>query len=68
MLLRVFSAMDRLRYDGSARFRPVRTHRYPGNRKFPPDQMEVSQGEQGEEMAVFLEDSGISPCGSPTGA
>ena len=51
---RVFPAPDGSRNSLSGRFRPVRTHRSLGGHQFPPDQVEVGQGEQGEELRGVL--------------
>ena len=54
VLVRVFSASDGSRTGLSARFRQVWTDCSLCDRQFPPDQMEVGQGEQGEEMGRVL--------------
>ena len=54
LLVRVFSASDGSRTGHSARFRLVWTDCFLCDRQFPTDQMEVGQGEQGEEPGLFL--------------
>ncbi len=54
VLVRVFPVPSGLRNVLSDRFRPVWTHCALCGRQFPPDQMEIGQGEQGEELGGVL--------------
>ena len=54
VLMRVFSASDGSRTGHSARVRPYWTDLSLCDRQFPSDQMEVGQGELGEEMGRVL--------------